>query len=300
MSIRLALTVLALTAGSLALPNVAAAQTKVNRALQLNADGAVRIHALVGTVTVRGWERDSVVVRGTLGAGNRLHAGGGRTAVKMFVEAENERAPAPSTLEIMVPSRAKVWIKTATADVAVFGVAGSLDVYVISGTIDISGNPADVNAEAIDGSILIRGSPGWVRAKSASGSVSLRGTSRDATLSTVSGRITVDGSSTPRGVFERGNFESVTGEITFHAGIERGADLKFDTHGGSVAVTLPARGADLEVNTISGSIRNEASSARPLTGRYGRGAELTTTVGDGGARVSIRTFKGAITIRRSK
>lgn len=284
----------------LALPDVLAAQTRVSRSFPLNHDGSVRIHALVGTVLVRGWDRDSVTVRGTLGAGNRLHAGGGRAGVKMFVEAENDLRPSASTLEIMVPARAKVWIKTATADVRVGSVTGSLDVYVISGTIDISGSPADVNAEAIDGSILIRGSPGWVRAKSASGAVSLWGTSRDVTLSTVSGRITVDGNATPRGVFERGRFESVTGDVSFRGGIERGADLRFDSHGGAVDVTLPQRGADLELTTISGAIRNEASSARPLTGRYGRGAELRTTIGDGGAAVSVRTFKGAITIRRAK
>ena len=291
---------LGLALAALALPLSAGAQTKVSRSFQLNADGSVRVHALVGTVTVRGWDRDSVTVRGTLGAGNRLHGGGGRTGVKMFVEAENDLNPAASTLEIMVPARAKVWVKTATANVRVAGVTGSIDVYVISGGIDITGSPADVNAEAIDGTILIRGSPGWVRAKSASGAVSLWGASRDATLSTVSGRITVDGNATPRGVFERGRFESVTGDVSFRGGIARGADLRFDSHGGAVDVTLPQGGADLELTTISGTIRNEASSARPLAGRYGRGAELRTTIGDGGAAVSVRTFKGGIIIRRVK
>ena len=209
----------------LALPLTAGAQTKVSRSFQLNADGSVRLHALVGTVTVRGWDRDSVTIRGSLGAGNRLHGGGGRTGVKLFVEAENDLNPAASTLEVMVPARAKVWIKTATANVRVAGVTGSIDVYVISGAIDITGSPADVNAEAIDGTILIRGSPGWVRAKSASGAVSLWGASRDATLSTVSGRITVDGNATPRGVFERGRFESVTGDVSFRGGIAREFEL---------------------------------------------------------------------------
>lgn len=295
MHIRLALALLAF-----AHAEVGGAQVKVSRGFALDADGAVRIHALVGRVTVRGWSRDSVAVRGVLGSGNRLHAGGGRGGVKMFVEAENDRQPAPSTLEIMVPLRTKLWIKTATADVSVSDVTGSVDVYVISGSIDVAGNPADVNAEAIDGSILIRGSPGWVRAKSASGGVTLRGTSRDATLSTVSGRIVVDGSAVPRGVFERAKFETVTGDISYRGGIERGADLRFDTHGGDVDVTLPARGADLELNTISGSILNAAGPAKPIGGRYGRGAELTTSVGDGGARVAVRTFKGAITVRRAK
>ena len=284
----------------LALPQALAAQTRVSRSFPLNPDGSVRIHALVGNVLVRGWDRDSVTVRGTLGAGNRLHSGGGRTGIKMFVEAENDLRPSASTLEIMVPARAKVWIKTATADVRVGSVTGSLDVYVISGTIDVSGSPADVNAEAIDGTILIRGSPGWVRAKSASGAVSLWGASRDVALSTVSGRITVDGNATPGGVFERGRFESVTGDISFRGGIERGADLRFDTHSGAVDVMLPPRGADLDVTTISGSILNAASSARPLAGRYGRGAELKTTIGDGGAGVLIRTFRGAINVRRAK
>lgn len=289
-----------LALAALSLPLTAGAQGKVSRSFQLNADGAVRLHALVGTVTVRGWDRDSVTIRGNLGAGNRLVGGGGRTGVKMFVEAENDRQPAASTLEIMVPTRAKVWIKTATADVTVSGVNGSLDLYVIGGTIDVSGDPADVNAEAIDGGIVIRGSPGWVRAKSASGPVTLRGTSRDAMLSTVSGAIVVDGSAAPRGVFERARFESVTGDISFQGGLERGADVRFDTHGGAVVVTLPPRGADLEATTIAGTIRNEATPSRPTAGRYGRGAELRSTVGDGGAAVSVRTFKGAITIRRAK
>ena len=284
----------------LALTGVADAQTKINRSFPLSGDGSIRVHALVGTVTVRGWDRDSVIVRGVLGAGNRLHAGGGRAGVKMFVEAENDRQPSPSTLEIVVPVRAKLWIKTATADVSVSNVRGSVDVYVISGTIDVAGDPADVNAEAIDGSVLIRGSPAWVRAKSASGAVTLRGSSRDAALSTVSGRVTVDGGATPRGLFERGKFETVTGDITFRGEVERGADMRFDTHGGAVDITLPARGADLELTTIAGTIVNSASSARPLTGRYGRGAELTTSVGEGGASVSVRTFKGSITVRRSK
>lgn len=291
---------LALASFALALPLAAQAQTRVSRALPLNSDGGVRIHALVGTVTVRGWDRDSVTVRATLGAGNRMHAGGGRAGVKMFVEAENDLRPSASTIEIMVPARAKLWIKTATADVRVAGVTGSIDVYVISGAIDITGRPADVNAEAIDGTILIRGTPGWLRAKSASGAVSFWGTSRDVTLSTVSGRIVIDGDANPRGVFERARFESVTGAISFRGGIERGADLRFDTHSGAVDVTLPSRGADLEVTTISGAIQNAASSARSLAGRYGRGAELKTTIGDGGAGVSIRTFRGSITIRRAK
>jgi DUF4097 and DUF4098 domain-containing protein YvlB len=274
------------------------AQSAVNRTLPLNADGAVRIYALTGTVTVRGWDQDAIRISGELGSGNRLHAGGGRTAVKAFVEADDDRQPRPSRLEVMVPARAKVWIKTATATVLVSGVSGSVDAYVIGGLIRVTGNPADLNAEAIDGNIEVIGSPGWVRAKSAGGTVSLRGGSRDATLSTVTGRIAVQGQ--PGAArFERARFESVTGDIVFSGEIQRGADVRFDSNGGSVDIVMAGgASAEVEASTISGTIRNGLTTSRPVRGRFGRGSELLTSAGDGGARITVRTFSGPIILRR--
>jgi hypothetical protein len=269
-----------------------AAQTKVNRGLPLDATGAVRVYNLVGSVRVIGWKNDSVAVRGTLGKGNALHMGGGRGGIKMFVEGLDERNPAPADIELMVPSRAKVWIKTATASIDVSDVSGSLDLYVVGGDIKVRGAPADVNAEAIDGSITIIGSPGWVRAKSASGNVTLDGSSPDVTISTVSGKIDADGTR-----FERAKFESVTGSIRFAGSFQRGGLVNFDSHSGSIEIGIPAGSpADFDIVTIAGSISNRLTKSRPVPGRYGRGAELTTSSGDGGTRVVVRSFKGQVTL----
>ncbi len=269
------------------------AQTKVDRRFALNADGSVRITNLVGSVRVSGWDRDSLVVRGTIAKGDEFFIGGGRTGAKAFVQAANERNPGPSYLDVFVPRRAKVWVKTATADISVSDVQGQLDLYVVGGTIRVVGNPSELNAEAIDGDVLVSGSPGWLRAKSASGDVVLKGTSRDMTLSTVSGSVTVGG-----GRFERAKLETVTGPVRFAGDLERGGVLDIDTHSGAVELVLPAKfSADLEMVTISGAIKNTLSSKRPVTGRYGRGSELNGSVGNGGARVSVRSFKGVITLR---
>ncbi|HEX6574158.1 MAG TPA: hypothetical protein VF042_04235 [Gemmatimonadaceae bacterium] len=272
--------------------SAASAQTKINRGLPLDATGAVRVYTSTGSVKVTAWNRDSVVVRGTLGKGNSIHMGGGRNGMKMFIEGEDERNPAPSDIEVMVPPQAKVWIKTATAGVDVKGVTGSLDIYVVSGDIRVNGNPADVNAEAIDGSITIVGSPAWVRAKSASGSVTLDGSSPDITMSTVSGKIDVDGSR-----FEKMKLESVTGIIRVAGSFLRGGLANFDTHGGSVEIAIPAGSpADFDIVSIAGTITNKLTKARPIAGRYGRGAELTTTSGEGGTRLVVRSFKGPVTL----
>jgi hypothetical protein len=270
------------------------AQTKVNRGLPLDATGAVRVYNLVGSVRITGWKNDSVAVRGSLPKWGVLHMGGGRGGIKIFVEGADERNPGPANIEVMVPMRAKVWVKTATASIDVSGVSGSLDLYVVGGDITVKGNPADVNAEAIDGSITISGSPAWVRAKSASGNVSINGSSSDVTCSTVSGKIDVDGTK-----FEKAKFESVTGNIRFAGSFERGGLVNFDTHSGSIEIGMPAGSpADLDVVSIAGSIVNKLTSSKPLPGRYGRGSELSTSSGEGGTRVVVRSFKGPVVLLR--
>lgn len=270
------------------------AQTKVSRGIHLGADGAVRIYNLGGSVRVIGWNRDSVVVRGSLGKGSVLHMGGGSKGIKMFVDDADERNPAPAILEVSVPLRAKVWVKTATASIDVSGVSGSLDLYVVSGAINVVGDPADVNAEAIDGSIRIDGSPAWVRAKSASGDVRFDGKSGDITLSTVSGNVDAKGAR-----FEKAKFETVTGNIRFDGSFERGGLTTFDTHSGTIDLGVSGS-ADLDVVSIAGTISNKLTSKSPIAGRYGRGSELVTASGEGGTRIVVRSFKGPVFVRPAK
>ena len=274
----------------------AAAQKKVERKIPLGMEGALRIANMVGSVVVHGWNKDTVMVRGTLGAGNTFFMGGGYTGAKMFVEATDDRDPKPSQLEVWVPSRVRLWIKTATANIDVSDVTGGLDLYVVSGTIDVRGDPHELNAEAIDGDIHVVGSPFWLRAKTATGTITFQGASSDVGLSTVSGPINVYG-----GVFERTKIESVTGNIAFAGKLDRGGIFDFDTHSGSVEIGIPEKtGASVSAVTIAGTITNNLSIHPPIPGRFGRGAELTMELSGGGARVSVRTFKGPITLRRAQ
>ena len=272
------------------------AQTTVDRGLRLDKTGSFRIYSLAGTIRVIGWNRDSVHVRGTVPKGDFFRMGGGPAGGKSFVENSDERNPRNSALEVFVPSRAKIWIKTASAAVTVSGFLGSLDIYTVSGAINVTGNPDDVNAEAIDGNITLSGSPRFVRAKSASGRVDFSGTCDDATLSTGSGAVVVEG-----GTFERGRIESVTGPIRFDGSVASGGSVVFDTHSGSTELSIPSgAGTDIQLMTIAGKIVNSLTSSRPTPGRYGRGAELNTTNADGGAQLTAKSFKGNILLKTSR
>ena len=274
------------------------AQQKVERRLPLGMEAALRVANMVGSVVVHGWDKDTLLVRGTLDAGDRLFVGGAYKGAKILVEPANDRDPKPTRLEIWVPARIHLWVKTATASIDVSDVAGGLDLYVVSGTIDVTGNPHELNAEAIDGDIRITGSPSWIRAKSATGAITFQGSSPDAGLSTVSGPIKVVGGS---GLFERTKIETVTGNISFAGRLDRSGAFDFDTHSGNVDIALPDKtSASFTIVTIAGSITNSLSGTRPTPGRFGRGAELTAEEGGGGAKLSVRTFKGPVTLRRAK
>jgi DUF4097 and DUF4098 domain-containing protein YvlB len=273
-----------------------AAQSKVERKIPLGMEGALRIVNMVGSVVVHGWNKDTVLVRGSLGPGDKFFAGGGYTGAKMFVESENDRDPSPAKLELWVPARVRLWIKTATANIDVNDVTGGLDLYVVSGTITVDGSPHELNAEAIDGDIHVAGSPSWLRAKTATGTITFQGASADLGLSTVSGPIKVSG-----GVFERAKLETVTGNILFGGKLDRSGTFDFDTHSGSVDIAIPeATSVGISVVTIAGTITNNLSKKAPVPGRFGRGAELTMDLSGGGAKVSVRTFKGPVTLRQAR
>lgn len=262
-------------------------------------DGSIRVFVLNGSVRVTGWDRDSVAVSGTAGKGQELFVGGTRSSMKLGLWDRSDADNAlPSHLEVRVPVGARVWVKTGyAADVDVSGVVGGLDLNTAAGAVRVVGSPRELTVEAMEGNVEIAGSPAWLRAKSATGSITLRGSSEDAVLTTVSGPITVV--SPPRGSspFGRSRFESVTGSVAFSGEPARGGTLDVDTHSGAVDLALPAAlGADFDVTTISGTVTNALTAARPVA--EARRRALVFSTGDGGARITVRTFKGPVRLRR--
>ena len=134
----------------------------------------------------------------------------------------------------------------------------------------------------------------FAKIKTAAGDITVQGSGEDLTLTTVSGTINVQSAEQP---MSRLRLESVTGPVAFSGELQRGADLRADTHSGSVELRF-TRGASIEVDaaTVVGTIENTWNSGRPILGREGRGMELGTSSGGGGARVLVRSFKGSVKI----
>lgn len=287
---------LALLSCTIAVP--LSAQQKVDLRRAVAKDVYVRVNGAFASLKVTGWQKDSLVLTGTLPKEARLEGGVGGTSTtpatgaKFYIEAPST-ATLTGSLELFVPEGATVWAKSGSAKIDVTGISGGLDLNIIGGSILVSGKPRELNIESMDGDVTVSGEPTWMRAKTASGNITVRGSCTDLGITTVSGIVSVRD-----GLFERTRIETVTGNVTFGAGVSRAGTLLIDSHSGTIEMLIGKASLDVEATTITGSITNSVTTRRPTPGREGRGEELTLNLGTGDARATLRSFKGNIRLGR--
>lgn len=128
--------------------------------------------------------------------------------------------------------------------------------------------------ETVNGPISIANAHGRVAAKTVNGRIEARGLSHEVELSTVNDGILAE-------------FDSVSEK----------QDIVLDTVNGSLRLRLPANaGAEVSAGTLNGSIENDFGLASDTTKWVGR--KLEGTIGDGAARIRLKTVNGGIEIRK--
>ncbi|MBC7895569.1 MAG: DUF4097 family beta strand repeat protein [Cytophagaceae bacterium] len=273
-----------------------AAQQKVDLRRAVSPDVYVRVNGAYASLRVVGWQKDSLVITGSLPRGTRFEPGIGTGSdgpikgAKFYIEPPTQGGGATGTLELFVPVGATVWAKAGNARIDVSGINGSLDLNLVGGAITVSGTPRELNVESMDGTVDITGTPAWMRVKTATGDITVRGAAPDAGFTTVGGNIVLRD-----GTYERIRVEAVTGNVTFASGLGRAGSLTIDSHSGTIDLHLPPKPSiDIDATTIAGTILNTVTARRPTPGREGRGEELTLALGVGDARATLRSFKGNI------
>lgn len=273
----------------------AEAQRKVQVRLHADADGFVRINNIAGTVKLVGWDRDSIVVSGTVHdtPADRFQVESAEGGVTIGLWDTTVERAEPSHITVNVPASSQVWIRTGSAEVYAGGLNGTLDINSIRGDIHVDGAPASVFAESMTGRIILDVRTTVARAKTVTGHILVRGTITDATATSVSGNVLVEDAAV-----DRGSFGSVDGELRWVGDIRRGAALDFVTHSGAVEFLLPAAvNAEFRVSTYEGGLLSEFSVPVHTSASKIKGSEQRFLLGSGSARVNVRTFRGRVVVR---
>lgn len=276
-----------------------AARMTIERRASLASDASVRLAGAISSLRIIGWDRDSLVISGSVPKGWVFDGGVASAAMgpprgaKFYIESPSQSYVSGATLEVHVPARARVWAKSGSADIEVSGVTGGLDLNIVGGSVTVTTAPRELNIESMDGNVRVLAGASWLRVKTATGNIDVRGGSEDAGLSSVSGTVRVDD-----GRYERGKFETVTGDIVYQGDVGYKGSIDLTTHSGRVELRLPPKpNVEMDAATVIGKIENTATSSRPLVGREGRGMELGFSSGTGDTRFVVRSFKGNVEVR---
>ena len=272
----------------------AAAQGRVERGVRAAPDATIRVYNLTGSTRVRGWDADSVAVVATLGPGaGSFYLGGGMQGIKLGVETPQGAATGTAHLDVRVPRGSVVWVKAADASVDVDGVQGGLDLYSVTGDVVVRGAPSTVRAESMEGRVSVDARTPWARVKTASGPIDLAGGIGDLAVTTVGGAVRVAAAGPARA-----RIESVTGDVVVEGRPARGGSWEIETHSGAVTIALDAdAGAEITVHTFGGEIRSDLGRVTTKRQDDFGGRELGIIVGPGGPAMTVRTFKGPVTVR---
>ena len=275
----------------------ASAQRKIDERSAMVPAGFVRIFMVSGSVTVSGWDQDSLVVTGTVfePAGDRFAVGVTPKGAKMGLWTDLEAGLKPSHIHVRVPYRSQVWIKTTSADIRVSNVAGGVDLFSVSGTIDVSGSPREVYAETMGGDIALNATTRAARLKTASGGLKVSGAVNDLTAVTVSGPIDVT-----RLGYQRARIESVDGAIKYAGRPSASSAMELSNHAGSIDLLMPRDVASaFSLSLYSGEFVDEFGVAAKFFNPKQKTREASFSLGaKSNARVTLRSFKGRVALRR--
>jgi hypothetical protein len=280
--------------------STAFAQRKIDERRAVVPAGFIRIASHAGFVRVVGWDKDSLAVTGTVSepANDAFIVEPTPRGARIGFWGENTDGKiAPSNVTVYVPRQSQVWVKTSSANVDVANVNGALDLFSATGTLNVSGNPRSVYAETMGGGVnAMNVKTPAARFKTASGAIRLNGTITELTAATVSGDINASLES-----FGRARLESVEGQIRYFGAIIPQAVFEVINHAGSITLIIPpTTAADFAFNLYDADLVDEFGiKKRWMMSNKVKSKDMTFGIGDRPtARVTIRSFKGSVSIRK--
>jgi len=274
----------------------ALAEQQVDKTIDAAANGSVEIYNTAGSITVRGWSRNSVQVTGEIGDDVEelvLERDGDDVLVKVKVPRSHGR-DIDAEITVNVPQGSSIEVSGVSADIDVEDVNGDQSLQTVSGDVEVVGVSADLEAASVSGDVQVTGTgeDGDTSAATVSGDVSATDLAGELEAESVSGDVTVAG-----GSFDRVYFETVNGDLTFTAELRGGGKLAAESVNGDIEIDFNGEvSASFDIETFNGDIDNCFGPEPERTSRYAPGLELSFSQGDGDGRVVIETLNGGVSI----
>jgi DUF4097 and DUF4098 domain-containing protein YvlB len=254
----------------------------------------VVLQNISGEISVRGWERDELEVRGEDEDTPLVVHRSGSTVRITRDDRKGRRRSVEAAVRL--PAWADVEIGGNSLELSAIGIDGRLEVNSVKGDVWIENAGGPVRVRTVEGEIDVIGARAGVDASSQSDEVRLRDVQGQINVHSGSGDLLlVDVRS------ESVRAETQDGDITFSGTIRDNGDYRFFVHDGDASIAIPPdANARVAVSTFDGDFESEFPV---VIERFTGGREFDFTIGNASARIEIQVFDGEIRLlerRRSR
>ncbi len=256
--------------------------------------GVVEISNVSGRIEVSGWDRNDVSVHAELDTGVErvaVASEAGRTTIKVVLPHASAHG-GDARLQVRIPKDSELDVSAVSAEVITHAVLGVQHLSAVSGNIEAELAGADGELKTVSGDLRLEGhgQPARLHVSTVSGDVHLEHGAGDLEASTVDGALVIS-LDVARGVRAR----TTSGDVRFEGKLARGANFEVNTVSGNLDVRASAEGGyRYEVSSFSGDITDCFNASPERVSQYGPGSRLEGTRGEGAGRLRLKTMSGNV------
>ena len=262
------------------------------KAFTVSGAPTVALSTFDGSIEVRGWDRDEVVVEvekvgPDQATAERIQVTATRNGSAITIDV---RKPSPlettgmrrtpsANLVVSVPLKSAIVARSGDGSISIRRVTGTLDLDTGDGSVRIAEVSGSIVARTGDGDVIGQKLDGQAEIRTGDGVVGLDGVFTALTIETRDGAVEV---TARRGSRTDGEWDVTTGDGDIRVEVPEGFGAEVDARTGDGRVRIDS------ITKARGENRDDHDDSESVTGR----------LGGGGKPLRLRTSSGSITVKR--
>jgi putative adhesin len=271
---------------------------KINKVLEVSADAEVEVHNTRGNITIEGWDKNQVVVKGELDDLTErfvFETNDNKTLIKVVLPNRNSnaRSGSGSDLQIIMPKSGRLQFGGVSTDIEVRKIAKEVDISSVSGDVKLTDIQGKAYINSVSGDIVINGVADRLNISTVSGDVDAKVSAQSIEVSGVSADIKVTAET-----IESAQIETVSGNTSLRGQLTDSGSIRLsNVSGKSIYFSQAELNARIILDTgPGGDIVNRISDHEPSRSFIGS-EKLKFTLGQGSAQIRMSTVSGEIELR---
>ncbi len=273
---------------------------KVDKSINVDSAGVVEVHNTRGEISILGWDKNVVSVKGTLddlAESFVFEKQEDTVVVKVKLPRNtNFKSRDGSNLVIKVPVASKVSFSGVATDLKVNTIHNGIEINSVSGDLEIKDIKKRTYINNVSGDINLSQIEGALEVSTVSGDLKGVVSSPKIVVSGVSAEIEINANQ-----IEFANVSNVSGDLSLRGKLSDDGELKMSSVSGEAFYYVNGElDATVKVDTApGGNIINQVTSDKPKTS-FIQSQSLKFKSGNGNAAIRMSTVSGDIGIKRKK